>query len=164
MIIRKLTKKDIPHASRIHRDILDQGVISHLGISFLEKFYWVLLKQKNITTLVAYEDDKVVGFATAACDLKSIPRLIIRQLWRKILISLIKKPFLFYRLIQMPFYPSFKQDGRIGEIFSLAVLPDYQRRGIGTELIKHCRKEFRKYQCELFQVKTLISFYKNLHS
>src|SRR3989344_1730517 len=152
MLIKKIAKKDINQVSLIHRDNLDTGVISHMGISFLEKFYETLLKQDNIFTFVAIEDSKIVGFATAACDLKSIPRLIIQNLWQEILISLFKNPFLLYKLIQMPFYPSFKEHGQIGEIFSIAVLPEHQRAGIGTKLIKRCQREFKRYKCKLFQL------------
>ena len=152
MLIKRIAKRDTPQVSQIHRDILKTGVISHMGISFLEKFYEILLEQKNIATFVAYEDNKVVAFATAAFDLKSIPRLIIQNLWQEILISLFKNPFLLYKLIQMPFYPSFKEHGQIGEIFSIAVLPQYQRSGIGTNLIMRCQKEFKRYKCKLFQL------------
>src|SRR3990172_5343267 len=86
MLIKRIAKRDTPQVSQIHRDILKTGVISHMGISFLEKFYEILLEQKNIATFVAYEDNKVVAFATAAFDLKSIPRLIIQNNSSKYLI------------------------------------------------------------------------------
>lgn len=57
-------------------------------------------------------------------------------------------------------------DGHRGWIYSLAVNPDYRKKGIGTSLIKHAEKELLKLNCPKLNLQVLssnkevIDFYK----
>lgn len=150
--IRKLSNKDIPNVALIHYKYLKLGVLSHLGRDFLEKFYQVLLAQRSTFTLVATFDNSIAGFATGATNLNIITKIMISNLWFPTLVTIVKNPSLIIKLAQMPFYPSFKENKKIGEIFTIAVKPEYRRKKIGTLLIKECAKEFKTLGYRVFQV------------
>src|SRR3989344_6583186 len=152
MLIRKIIRKDIPQVAYIHFQFLKSGIISHLGESFLQNFYKSLLKQNSTFTIVAVNGSKIIGFATGATNLKTIPMIMIFGLWSCTLISITKNPLVAIKLLQMPFYPSFKSDDNIGEIFSRAVIPAYRRQGVGVKLVESCKREFKKMGYSHFQV------------
>ena len=168
MQVRKLTAKDIKQVSKMHQSYLDAGVISHLGQEFLIEFYKCLLKQKSTFTYVSISDGIVVGFVTGAINLKLIPKLLFKNLWYPFILSTLKNPKIVVQVIQMPFYPSFKQNKKIGEIFSLAVSSEYRKKGTGKSLIRTAEKKFKKMGYHNYQVsvrKKMISankFYKKI--
>lgn len=136
----------------IHYKHLKLGVISHLGVRFLEKFYRVLIIEPSTFTLVATYGGSVAGFATGATNLNIITKIMIANLWFWALVAIVKKPWLIIKLAQMPFYPSFRQNKKIGEIFTIAVKPKYRRKKIGTLLIEKCGREFKARGYRVFQV------------
>lgn len=150
--IRNLESRDIPKVALIHYKHLQLGVISHLGVKFLEKFYHVLIIEPSTFTLVATFGNSVAGFATGATNLNIITKIMIANLWFPVLVAIVKKPWLIAKVAQMPFYPSFRQNQKIGEIFTIAVKPKYRRKKIGTLLIKACAKEFKARGYQVFQV------------
>jgi len=152
MLIRKITRKDISQVAYIHFQFLKSGILSHLGESFLQNFYKSLLKQNSTFTIVAVDGSKIIGFATGATNLKTIPRIMIFGLWLHTFISVIKNPIITIKILQTPFYPSFKSEENIGEVFSLAVIPAYRRQGVGAKLIQDCKREFKKRGYSHFQV------------
>lgn len=152
MIIRKITIEDIPEVAYIHFKHLKVGVLSHLGENFLREFYKSLLNQNSTFTFVAFHDSKIIGFATGAINLQTVPKALITDLWLPTLFAVIKNPAIAVKLLQTPFYPSFKTNVDIGEIFSLAVTPGFRRQGVASKLIESCKKEFKKRNCKYFQV------------
>ncbi|MDO8487505.1 MAG: GNAT family N-acetyltransferase [Candidatus Curtissbacteria bacterium] len=144
MLIRTIEEKDIPQIASIHFRYLKVGILSALGESFLGIFYKSFMGNSNTFTLVVVDDSKIVGFASGATNLKTILKATILSLWFPVMITVIKKPNIFAKLAQTPFYPSFKSGQNFGEIFSLAVVPSARGKGIGTKLIKACQIEFKK--------------------
>lgn len=157
--ISKIRYKDIQEVAKIHYQYLKIGILSHLGEKFLSTFYKVLIKNDNTFTVVATADAKVVGFATGAINLKTIPNALITDLWWPTVLALAKRPALIFKVVQMKSYPSFNSTDNVGEIFSLAVIPRYRKMGIGTKLITSCKNEFTKRGCKHFQ----LSVRKKMH-
>lgn len=152
MLIRKIVQEDIPQVADIHFKYLSLGVLHELGENFLQSFYKSLAKDENTFTLVAVSNSKIVGFATGATNLRAIPKDMILRLLLPAILAVIKNPFLAVKLFQTLFYPSFKSNSKIGEIFSLAVIPSARGKGIGTDLIKACQIEFKKRGFSHFQL------------
>lgn len=152
IVTRKLLTKDLIKVASIHYRYLKFGVLSHLGENFLIKFYVSLLSQKNTFTVVALINDQVVGFATGAIKLTTIPKIMFVSLWLPAATAIIKNPLIASKLLKILFYPGFKSEKNIGEVFSLAVETKYRKMGVGTELIKKCKEEFRKRNCPSFQI------------
>lgn len=153
MKVRKLRIQDVHEVSLIHQSYLKQGILSHLGEQFLEVFYKTLLVEDTTFTLVVTKNRGIVGFATGAVKLNAITRIMLSKLWVYVIFCLFKNPAVFMKLIQMPLYPSFRKDTLgVGEIFSIAVMPQHRGMGIGTNLINACAKEFKKRDCPNFQL------------
>ena len=59
-------------------------------------------------------------------------------------------------------------DGHRGWIYSLAVLPEYRMRGIGSLLVRHAEKQLHRLNCPKINLQVLqgneavIEFYRNL--
>lgn len=150
VLIRKLAAPDIKRIASLHRKYLREGIIAKLGQDFLEDFYKVTLNQKSVFTLVAVEENDIVGFVTGAVHLKAVPQIMLRALAKSVLISVVKNPQILPKLIQIPFYPSFAKNNNFGEIFSIVVTAQKRGQGIGSHLIRACCQEFRKRKCRLF--------------
>ena len=152
VLIRNFNESDINKLAQIHYKHLDAGVLSQMGEAFLEDFYRTHLNQKNIFIFVAQKNKNIVGFATGAVELGLIPKTIILKLWRKVVLVILKNPLLLFRLIQIPFYPSFRQKRNLGEVLSIVVIPKARGEGIGKRLIESCCREFRKKGTAKYQL------------
>ncbi len=152
IVIRDFEREDIPQIAEIHYKYLKLGLLSRLGESFLQRFYKSLLKNSNTFTLVAVDDSQIVGFVTGAMNLRTIPRTMIYNLWFPAAVAVAKRPAIIAKLIKTFFYPSFRENKKVGEIFSLVVIPSYRKHGIGAKLVKSCQKEFKKRGCKNYQV------------
>lgn len=53
--------------------------------------------------------------------------------------------------------------GRTGDIYVMGILPEYQRRGIGQQLIEAAELYFRQKGCKYAIVKTLSDLARNEH-
>ncbi len=143
VLIRKLKEKDIESVVLLHLNYLNKGFLANLGTEFLRDFYQSTLNIESVFTIVAIESSKPIGFLMGATNLNIFPRLMIACLWQKLILVIFLKPKILLKLIQIPFYPSFKKDIQ-GEILSVAVSKDFQRKGIGKLLINAAKKEFSK--------------------
>jgi len=171
MTLRKLKLNDIGQVAKLHHAYLNQGILPTLGISFLEGFYKVLLSQENIITFVVVKDNTIVGFATTGTGIETLPKLVIKKLWKEVLTSVLKNPMLLLKMVQVPMYPGFKQksaQNRPGEILFLAVDPKNRGQGIGKSLIGRCGKQLKAAGCRHFILSVresmldANSFYKNI--
>lgn len=169
MVIRFLKdKSDIKQISQIHSTTLKNSLFSSLGEQFLYSFYSSLRRKKNVITFVAEENNKIVGFASGAMNLSSLISEVISQVWKNILIASFKNPLIVPKLFQTFFYPGFRNSTKTAEIFSLAVIPDYQGRGVGKNLVKRLAAEFKKkgYKSFFISVRSSIveanNFYRKI--
>lgn len=150
--IQKLDKDKIPQVANIHRQFLSSGFMASFGLIFLEKFYETLLNSEDIFTFIAIDGQGVLGFVTATSNVKYLPRLIITNLWKEVLIMVIKNPPLILKILQLPFYPSFNDKNSNCEILSIAVVPSARRHGLGKKLIFASKSEFKRRKFKKFQL------------
>lgn len=166
--IQKLDKDQILQIVNIHKQFLSSGFMASFPLIFLEKYYETLLNSEDVFTFIAVDGQKVLGFVTATSNVKSMPRLIITSLWRKVLIMVIKNPLLILKILQVPFYPSFNDRNSNCEILSIAVVPSARRHGLGKKLIFASKLEFKRRKFKNFQLsvrdsmKEANSFYKKI--
>lgn len=144
MKLKLLSAKEVAQVAKIHKLYLKEGTLSQLDEGFLKDFYASTIAEANIFTVTVLQENEVLGFATGAVNLSSIPKNIIPKVLKSFILSVAKNPLIFFKIVQMPFYLSFTQKTKSAEIFSIAVLPKSQGKGIGKALIDFCRKEFKK--------------------
>ncbi|MEX2028726.1 MAG: N-acetyltransferase [Candidatus Curtissbacteria bacterium] len=152
MKLALLSANKASQIANMHKLYLKEGTLAKLDENFLKDFYLSTTNEKNIFTVVASEGNEVLGFATGAVNLNSVPRIIIPKVARSFILAILKNPLIILKIAQMPFYPSFIHRTKSAEIFSIAVLPNYQGKGIGKSLIKYCRNEFKKKGYDNFLV------------
>lgn len=145
MLIRfAKNESDMKQISIIHETVLRDSFLASLGNKFLEKFYKSTLNNENMATVVVVDEDKIIGFATFGTQLGTILKTTFAKIFKETLFALAKNPSILFKLISIPFYPSFKDKAKFAEIFSLAVLPQYQGKGIGKSLLNYCKNELNK--------------------
>lgn len=145
MVTRFLkSDSDIKQISQIHSTTLKNSFLSSLGEEFLYSFYRSLQQKKNVFTVVAEENDKIIGFASGATNLSSLISGVLRQVWKNLLIASLKNPQIVPNLFLALLYPGFRNNQKSAEIFSLAVIPSSQGRGVGKNLVRKLASEFKK--------------------
>ena len=167
MCIVEMTKAHAPAVAKLHRNSIKIGLIARLGQRFCETLYWAAANSPYSFVLV-YEDEQhqPLGFICCATNTsKMYKNVILRhffplllsamvQLFRPLVIrqilSAIKRPKTFktrdFSELELP----------EAEIFSVAVRPDAQGKGIGTKLIQAAFARFRNLGHDKVRAWTII--------
>jgi len=153
-MIREAIKSDIEALVRIHSDSLPHSLLPRLGENFLKnKFYPMLVASENTLLLVKELAGEVVGFALFVYDSQHLEKEIMKHK-ASLGIAVIKRSFSDHRIFSAAFRrlcsPKIRTDKTEGfiessknqtpainempEFYTLAVLPDFRNKGIGTEL------------------------------
>lgn len=153
-MIREAVKSDIEALARIHSDSLPHSLLPRLGEKFLKnKFYPMVVNSENTLLLVKELEGKVVGFALFVYDSQRLEKEIMKHK-ASLGIAAIKRGFSDYRIFSAAFRrlcsPEIRTDkteefiissknqipaiSEMPELYTLAVLPGFRNKGIGTEL------------------------------
>ena len=141
-MILPATEKDIPQMVTIHKEALPDTIFGRMTDAQLARFYEEKIRLKNSILLVQKKELKMIrGF------IASYQNIIINN-WKFIFIFIFNlrnwiSLILSLRILFWMFFKRSYLRGRV-EICVLAVLPDYQGKGIGTELVRtfidQCKK------------------------
>ncbi len=153
-MIREAVKSDFETLVRIHSDSLPHSLLPRLGEKFLKnKFYPMVVNSKNTLLLVKELKGKVVGFALFVYDSRRLEKEIMKHK-ASLGIAVIKRGFSDYRIFSAAFRrlrsPRMRTDkteefiessknqipaiSEMPELYTLAVLPGFRNKEIGTEL------------------------------
>ncbi|MBW2594438.1 MAG: GNAT family N-acetyltransferase [Deltaproteobacteria bacterium] len=153
-MIREAVKSDIEALARIHSDSLPHSLLPRLGEEFLKnKFYPMVVTSENTLLLVKELGGKVVGLALFVYDSRCLEKEIMKHK-ASLGIAVIKRIFSDHRIFSAAFRrlcsPKIRTDkteefiessknqmpaiSEMPEFYTLAVLPDFRNKGIGTEL------------------------------
>lgn len=111
-----------------------------------------LFKSSHSFTFVAVDNQEIVGFVTATTDVSRLPKVILFTLWKEMLFITAKNPFALKNILQLPFYPSFKNSFNSCEVLSLAVIPEKRGRGVGHKLMSEITQDFKNRGNQKFQL------------
>ena len=144
--IRKMELKDIPQVVAVHLESFQGFFLSFLGPAFLKQLYTSILGDPSGMAFVFVGDCQVMGFVAGTIQPAGFyRRLIQKHWWRFALASLspmIRRPSIFPRLLRALKLPGQDLAGdRCGTLLSLAVLPGFQGRGIGSALVREFLSE-----------------------
>jgi ribosomal protein S18 acetylase RimI-like enzyme len=152
-MISNLRKEHIVPVAMIHKKELT-GFLPELGSKFLEKFYQTSLNLPEMFTFVELKEKKVLGFVSGIESTKGMyKKIILKDLPGFGLLFMryfITHPRGLVKMIKTIAYPGFSEDEP--ELLTLAVLGEFQKKGIGKKLLVNCDKEFLKRGIKKFKI------------
>lgn len=147
------TEKDtINDIVSIHLNTFTGFFLTFLGRGFLNLMYRSYAEYNDSGILVAFEEEKPVGFLAYSGDLNGLYKYMIKK--RLILFAwyslgaFFRKPTVFMRLVRAFLKPSeSKREEKYVELASIGVAPNVKSKGIGSQLIDALKAQvdFEKY-------------------
>ncbi len=143
MQIRKIenTEKDtINDIVSIHLDAFTGFFLTFMGRGFLNLMYCSYAEYKDSGILVAFEEEKPVGFLAYSGDLSGLYKYMIKKRlipfgWYS-LGAFFRKPAVFMRLVRAFLKPGeTKREEKYVELASIGVDPNVKSKGVGSQLI-----------------------------
>jgi len=128
-----------------------------LGEKFLQKYLRKLLSLQHVVVFVAMSE-KPVGFIIATTNSQWLVKDLVFNfdLFFTFLKLIIHCPQKFFRGLEIVFYPVFTfLKGVKAEFLSIAIVPEYRRKGLGKRLIEEVLNEFAKMGIKKAKVTTL---------
>ncbi len=150
--IQASEKKVICEVVNIHLDTFTGFFLTFLGRGFLNQMYRSYCDHTASGLLVAFENEKPVGFLAYSEDMSGLYKFMIKKrlipfAWYS-LGAFFRKPKVFMRLIRAFLKPSESQrEETYVELASIGVSPDFKSHGIGGALIDElkARVDFDKF-------------------
>lgn len=139
--IRKASTEDVDEIVRIHCDAFIGFFLTSLGTSFLTFYYRCFVKSDETVSMVAIEDERVVGFSAATKVCKGFnSRLIKQNLFSFAMLSLkllFTNPGALLRLVKnlTKKGDSVEDNEDYAELYSIGVDSHQQGKGIGKKLL-----------------------------
>lgn len=156
MQIRKIenTEKDtINDIVSIHLNTFIGFFLTFMDRGFLNLMYRSYAEYKDSGILVAFEEEKPVGFLAYSGDLSGLYKYMIKKrlipfAWYS-LGAFFRKPTVFMRLVRAFLKPGeSKREEKYVELASIGVDPNVKSKGVGSQLIDALKAQvdFSKYE------------------
>lgn len=166
MTIELVHQKEAEEIAEIHKKEISFGFLSTLKKSFLTKLYSAVIRSPYGFCLVAKEKEKVIGFVSGVTNIDRLYLYFLRRYFFHSTVVLLPQVFNFKNLrkiLETLFYPirkigSFVKKGTKkeklpkAELLSIAIDKNFQRQGLGGELIKGFISEMKKRKVKEFKV------------
>lgn len=158
-----LTDSSIPDIIMIHRASLPEDVLPALGTSFLSDYYRLVFSNGFQSLFGCYINKKLVGF----CQLSLKPIGLIQIAFRpRNILRIIALAFSNTRLFLsgiLQILNSKSAQSRVAEIAFIAVLPEFQGKGIGSALINFANMHARDHEMGKVCTKTSNPLMKGIY-
>ncbi len=143
----------IDDVSEIHLKSFKGFFLTFMGKGFLKLMYRSYTEHRNSGVIVAFEDNKPVGFLAYSGELSGLYKYMIKKrlvpfAWYSFL-AFLKNPSIFMRLLRALLKPNeAKREEKFVELASIGVSPDASSKGIGSQLIDYlkARVDFSEYE------------------
>lgn len=141
IVIKKTSTKDVYEIVRIHCDAFEGFFLTSLGTSFLTFYYHCFVKSDETVSMVAIEDDKIVGFSASTKKCKGFnSRLIKQNLFSFAMLSLkllFTNTGALLRLVKnlTKKGDTVEDNEDYAELYSIGVDSHQQGKGIGKKLL-----------------------------
>lgn len=150
MIIRQVEKQELSVVDSIvaiHLETFKGFFLTFMGRGFLRQMYSAYTTHDKSGLLVAFEEDKPIGFLAYSGNMSGLYKHMIKTrlipfAWYSIG-AFFRKPKVFVRLLRAFLKPAeAKRNEDYIELSSIGVKPDVKAKGIGTGLINELKKDF----------------------
>ena len=154
MNIRLAIREHASVVASLHQQEISSGFLSSLPRMFLAKFYEGIIRYPGGFCVVAEDGDRVVGFIAGITDMRAFSKFFLRHFFlaavfllpRMIGISIIRKFFESLR------YSQRRNDLPKAELLTMAVIRDFQGRGVAKEMFTLFLGEMRARGVKVFRV------------
>lgn len=139
-LISREEKDVIDDIATIHMATFQGFFLTFMGKKFLKLMYRSYVEHNNSGILVAFEEEKAVGFLAYSGNFSELYKYMIK---RKLIPfawysagAFFRKPKIFIRLIKAFLKPGeAKRAEEYVELASIGVAPDFKAKGVGSQLI-----------------------------
>ena len=135
-----MTKADVPEVVVVHAESFEGFFLTSLGPRFLTAFYTGLLRDETGFAFVVESDGRVVGFVAGSTVPAGFYRRLLRKRWWVFAVAalplMLRHPKTAKRVLRAVSHPRSEPSAPgVAKIFSIAVHPSFEKRGIGRTLI-----------------------------
>lgn len=147
----------IKQMTALHFQLLQESFLNYFGQNLVEKVYEVFLNSQNNLVLIAYENpQKIAGFLVAIKDINLFKNTVFADnfwlFFRQTLATLTKNPLFILYILR---WAVTKNRANITtHLQFIAVGPRWQRKGIGTKMMKLLQDKLAKDKVKHFLVAT----------
>ncbi|MEM2174183.1 MAG: GNAT family N-acetyltransferase [Candidatus Micrarchaeia archaeon] len=146
---RKMQLSDTNQVVNVHLSSFRGFFLSSLGPKFLDLLYAFIASSPDGVGFVAVDNSQVVGFVCGSMKPLGFYRRFFFKKWREIifsiLLSIIRNPSIVPRLVwRLVTPPQASAEPGTATLMSIAILPEYQNKGIGKVLIQEFLNEMKK--------------------
>lgn len=150
--ISSIEKEAINDIVSIHLDTFQGFFLTFLGRGFLKLMYRSYVEYNNSGVLVAFENEKPIGFLAYSGDLSGLYKYMIKKrlvpfAWYS-LCACFRKPTVLIRLVRAFLKPrEAKRNEKYVELASIGVIPNIKSKGVGSKLIDTLKSniDFNEY-------------------
>lgn len=154
-MIRRMEENDAHAVSRIHGEALKIGFLSTFGEDFLKILYEGIVQSRYGFGYVYVEDSEIVGFISGTSNSSKLMSDVYRKKFlpfgKVIFRFSLRKPGTLNSVIQSIRYPRLA-DQVSAELLSIAVIPEYRKKGVGKELVNALINHFDDLGISKFNV------------
>jgi len=151
------TKKDAIQIAKIHQKEINQGFLGQLGIKFLSKLYESTIVSPDAFTIVAKDNDKVIGFISGCTNVAKFYHDFLKNYFFQVFFILLPKMFrlsILKKIFETLKYPQQKEEKKLpgAELLTIAVLKKYHGQGIAQKMFEQFVEEMKKREIKQFKV------------
>ncbi len=147
---------DIEHVALLHREYIETGFLSSLGLPFLILLYRSMSNSDNAFCIVVRDNNKIIGFSSGAISVGAFYKDFLRRNFVKASLVLFPRVFniqFVKRIYETLIYPARKEQSLPkAELLSIVVGEKYRGKGIAQKLFKKAEEEFRSRDIKQFKV------------
>ncbi len=151
--IENIEKDTINDIVSIHLNTFTGFFLTFMGRGFLNLMYRSYAAYKDSGILVAFEEEKPVGFLVYSGNLSGLYKYMIKKrlipfAWYS-LGAFFRKPTVFMRLVRAFLKPGeSKREEKYVELASIGVAPNVKSKGVGSQLIDALKAKvnFNEYE------------------
>lgn len=156
-ILKEASAGDIRSLALIHEGVLKESIVGRFGFNFLQMIYKIICSDRNNIIIAIISKNRIVGYCIATTDIsKFYKKIFLKNIFIlsvKIVKNLGGNIKILLSLVIWAITPQ-EKDKYPAELQFLAILPKYQRLGLGTKLISLLKEEYTNHNILFFKVGT----------
>lgn len=153
-MIRRMEPNDVCQVITTHLASFPGFFLSFLGPRFLSLYYLNISRvPEGICYVYLNQNNEMVGFIVGALNPNGFYSRLLKRDWFRFTIAslgaVLKKPSIIKRLARAFLHPAGNPVGDdVAGLFSIGVLPEYQGKGVGKELVVAFFKDAEQRGCK----------------